>query len=686
MSSNNNPSLTSLDFDAIKQDLINYLSSQPQFQGYNFQGAALNILMDILAYNTHYNAYYLNMIANEMFLDSSVLRQSVVSHAKSLGYTPRSVTSAQAVVNVSITRAATDNTSILTLPRFTQFSTPSVDGTTYTFVTLDNQTVTASGNTFNFSNVTLKEGTPVVKTFLVNNAQNPTQTFDLVDQNIDTSTLQVIVQKSPTNIQQTVFNLAEDAATVASNSNIYFLQEGSNYNYQIYFGDGVIGSSLVDNNILIVSYLTSSADAANYMNNFTLVSNPLAGGNSNVTTVTESYGGTPIEDVSSVKFNAPKSWVAQNRAVTVNDYIALINKNYPYFDAVTVWGGETENPPVYGKVFISAKPKNSFAITETQKEYLLKNVIGPISVLTVSPEFVDVDYNFINLNLTVEYDSTQTVSNPGQLRDTVISAVNNYANLNLNTFNSEFRLSRLLRAIDDADVSILSSTATIYLEKRFTPVLGVSTTYTLQTGGIPIHRGTVNDRLYSSPAFVINDLSGVSRNAYIEETPESFSGIESISIITPGNGYITAPTLTITGDGTGANAYATIVNGKVANVVIDSQGSNYTQATITATGGGGSGATFSTILQGKTGTLRTYYFDQNNNKIILNVNAGTIDYINGIITLTNFNPTDVLSIDGSLSIIFEPESMSFTSNKSNILTIDSTDINSVTVNLIDEAS
>ncbi len=686
MSSNNNPSLTSLDFDAIKQDLINYLSSQPQFQGYNFQGAALNILMDILAYNTHYNAYYLNMIANEMFLDSSVLRQSVVSHAKSLGYTPRSVTSAQAVVNVSITRAATDNTSILTLPRFTQFSTPSVDGTTYTFVTLDNQTVTASGNTFNFSNVTLKEGTPVVKTFLVNNSQNPTQTFDLVDQNIDTSTLQVIVQKSPTNIQQTVFNLAEDAATVASNSNIYFLQEGSNYNYQIYFGDNVIGSSLVDNNILIVSYLTSSADAANYMNNFTLVSNPLAGGNSNVTTVTESYGGTPIEDVSSVKFNAPKSWVAQNRAVTVNDYIALINKNYPYFDAVTVWGGETENPPVYGKVFISAKPKNSFAITETQKEYLLKNVIGPISVLTVSPEFVDVDYNFINLNLTVEYDSTQTVSNPGQLRDAVIAAVNNYANLNLNTFNSEFRLSRILRAIDDADVSILSSTATIYLEKRFTPVLGVSTTYTLQTGGIPIHRGTVNDRLYSSPAFVINDLSGVSRNAYIEETPESFSGVESISILTPGSGYITAPTLIITGDGTGANAYATIVNGKVANVVIDSQGSNYTQATITATGGGGSGATFSTILQGKTGILRTYYFDQNNNKIILNVNAGTIDYINGIITLTNFNPTDVLSIDGSLSIIFEPESMSFTSNKSNILTIDSTDINSVTVNLIDEAS
>lgn len=683
MSSNSAPQLTALDFDALKTSLKAFLQNQDQFKDYNFEGAALNILLDILAYNTHLNAYYLNMVANEMFLDSAIMRSSVVSQAKALGYTPRSAVASEATLNVALTRANADTTTILTLPRFTQFTSAAVDGTNYTFVTLDAVTASVANSQFVYNNLLVKEGTPVIKTYVQANSTNPSQTYDLVDSGIDTSTLQVIVQKSSTDLQQAVFELSTDATTVVSNtSNVFFLNEGANGSYQIYFGDGVIGAALQDGNILVTSYLITDANAANYLSTFNLVQNPLASGTSNVQTVNSSAGGTPIEDVLSIQFNAPKSYVAQNRAVTVPDYIALINKNYPYFDAVNVWGGETLADPVYGVVFVSAKPKQGYVITETSKQYIITNIIKPISVLTVSPVFVDPDYNFIVLDLDVQYNSKQTTNPPGTITNLVTNAVNNYANLNLNTFNSEFRISRILRSIDDCEVSILSSAATIWLEKRLVPTLNVSTTYTMNVG-IALHRGTVNDLLYSSPSFSINDGGGVSRTAYIEEVPESFSGLEYVTITNPGSGYLTSPTLTVVGDGTGANAYAVIVNGKVAQVVVDAEGSNYTTATVTASGGSGSGATFGASLIAQTGTLRTYYYDTNHNKIVLNPTAGSIDYLSGTITLDAFQPTGVDNPQGILSILAQPDTQWLASNNERILTIDPQDPNAINVTLSD---
>lgn len=683
MSANSVPQLTALDFDALKTSLRNFLQSQSQFKDYNFDGAGLNILLNILAYNTHLKAYYLNMVANEMFLDTSTLRSSAVSHAKELGYTPRSAVAAQATVNVALTRANSDNTSILSLPRFTQFTSSALNGTNYTFVTLDAATSAVSGNTFSFNELVISEGTPVVKSFVQANSTNPTQSFDLVDTNIDTSTIQVIVQNSVTDIMQTVFELSTDATTVVSNtSNVFFLNEGANSNYVIYFGDGVIGSSLTDGNIVIVSYLITDANNANYLSNFNLVSNPLSGGISNVTTVSSSAGGTVIEDVNSIKFNAPKSWVAQNRAVTVNDYIALINKRYPFFDAVNVWGGETVNPPVYGVVFVSVKPKQGFVVTEQQKQFLIQSVIKPVSMLTVSPRIVDPDYNFIVLNLQVEYNSKQTTNPAGTIKTIITSAVNNYANINLNTFKSEFRISRLLRAIDDSEPSIEGSAATIWVEKRLVPTLNANTTYTLNVG-IPLHRGTVNDLLYSTPSFNINDAGGVNRTAFIEEVPESFSGLEFVSITNPGSGYLTPPTLVIVGDGTGANAYPIIVNGKIAQIIVDKPGANYTTATVTAVGGAGTGAILQPSLIAKNGVLRSYYFDTNHNKIVLNPNAGTIDYIDGIITLNGFTPTAVNDQQGILSIVVQPDTQWLQSNNERILTIDPQDPNAINIDLTD---
>lgn len=683
MSSNTQPILTGLDFDDLKQSLKNFLQSQSQFQDFNFEGAGLNVLLDVLAYNTHLMAYYLNMVANEMFLDTAILRSSTVSQAKALGYTPRSAVASQATVNCAITRANNDSTGIVVLPRFTQFTSSSVDGTNFTFLTLDTTSQPVQGNTFNFNNLLLKEGTPVVKSFVQANNSNPTQTFDLVDTGIDTSTLQVIVQNSSQDIRQTVFQLSTDATTVVTNTSpVFFINETANGSYQIYFGQGVIGKALTDGNIVVVSYVITDADRANFLSKFNLVTNPLNGATSNVTTVTASAGGTPIESVASVQFNAPKSYVAQNRAVTSNDYETLINKNYPFFDAVNVWGGETVNPPVFGVVFISVKPKQGFVVTETQKQFLITNVIKPISVLTVTPRFVDPDYNFIILDLAVQYDSKQTTNPAGSIDALITGAVNNYANTNLNTFNSEFRISRLLRTIDDSETSILSSAATIWLEKRLVPTLNANTTYTLNVG-IPIHRGTVNDLLYSTPSFNINDAGGVSRLAFFEEVPESFSGIEFVTISNPGSGYLTPPKLIITGDGTGANAYPIIVNGKVAQVVVDKQGANYTTATVVAVGGAGSGAAFTPSLIAKTGTLRTYYFDTNHNKIILNANAGTIDYIDGTIVLNSFSPTAVNNPQSQLSIIFQPDTQWLVSNNERILTIDQTDPNAINIDLTD---
>lgn len=676
--------LTSLDFDSIKQSLISYLSGQDQFKDYDFTGSAFNVLLDLLAYNTHYNAIYLNLVANEMFLDTAVLRSTVVSHAKALGYTPRSAVASQATVNVQITKLDSDLTTILTLPRFAQFSSDSINGSSYNYVTLDDTTVAAQGNTFNFNNVIIKEGAPTIKTYLIDNSTNPTQSFDIVDANVDTSSFQVIVQTSQTNTSKQTFTLATDLTLVDANSTVYFLEEGANGSYTIYFGDGVIGRQLSDGNILAVSYVITNADAANGLDGFTLQTALLGGAISNTTTVDSAAGGTPIEDVASIKFAAPKAYIAQNRAVTVNDYVALINKKYPYFDAVTVWGGETMMPPVYGKVFISAKPKSGFGITEQQKQFIIQTVIDPISILTVTPQFVDPDFNYLNLSVDVDYDSTQTTLTQSQLINTIAAAVEQYCGLNLNTFNSEFRLSRLLRAVDDSENSVLSSTCGIFIQKKLIPSLTASQTYSINTG-IQLHQGTgTTNRLYSSPSFTINDVGGTARQAFIEETPNSFSGLDNVQIVSPGTGFTSAPKLTVTGDGVGANAYCTIVNGVVRSVFIDNVGSEYTTATVTASGGGGSGAVFNVILQGAKGVLRTYYYDQNNNKTIINANAGSIDYVNGIITLNNFNPTAVTNEFGVLSIFVQPENLIFGSTRNIILALDETDPNAVTVRLNDE--
>lgn len=678
-------SVADLDFDAIKTNLKQYLQAQSEFSDYDFEGAGLNILLDILAYNTHYNSFYLNMIANEMFLDSASLRQSVVSHAKLLGYTPRSTTSAEATVNLTITKSVSDTTTNLLLPRFTQFYSQAKDGQSYGFLTVDDVLISNVASTFSFANVSIKEGVSASYVYQLNTSTNPKQVFELPDSEIDTSTLKVIVQKSSSETEKTVYTLATDATEVSSNSTVYYLEEGNAGKYRIYFGDGIFGKALSNGNLVAVSYIVSSGAAANALNKFKLVSQILSGSTSSVTTVSNSSGGSSRELVDSIKFAAPKFFISNNRAVTKNDYITMINKKYPYFDAINVWGGEEESPPVYGKVFLALKPKLGYEITDVEKSYLINEIIKPFSVLTVTPEFVDVNYDYLNITAEVRYDPKVTNKTPTQIQSTVRTAIALFAEDTLNTFTSTFKLSKLLQYIDNSDPSISSSTADLFIEKRFSPILGSPENYTLEFG-TELRRGASSkDRLYSTPAYTQQDATGVTRNVFLEETPQSFSGIESVEIMTPGANYTKTPTVTIDGDGEGASLQAVIVNGKLKSVNVISAGVNYTTAVLTITPADGdfygSGATVKAVIQGRTGAIRSTYFDDTGAKRILDANAGVINYVTGTIKLNNFAPIGVADSLEEIKIYAKPNTLEFSSSKSTIITLDPYSSLAITVNV-----
>jgi len=673
--------ISELDFDTIKTNLKTFLKSQSEFADYNFEGSGMSVLLDVLAYNTHYMGYYMNMVANEMFIDTAQLRESVVSHAKLLGYTPASRVASQATINVSFQEVSGGSNSSLTIPRFTRFVSASKDSVTYNFVSVEQRIATKDNDGyFVFPNVRIKEGVPASYTFVYDSQTNSKQTFTLPDAGIDISTLLVRVQKSTRNANLETFVLAEDATEVNSTAAVYYIEENREGQYQIYFGDDVIGKKLTDGNIVIVSYLVTSGDAANGIKRFKLLDNVKTGSTPTITLVTESSDGKLEESIDNIRFTAPKSFVAQNRAVTKNDYISLINKNYPYFDAVTVWGGEENNPPVYGKIFFSIKPRGNYEVTATEIEYLKSEIIRPVSVLTVTPEYVAPDYNYLNLIIDVVYDPRKTTKTASEIKTSVANSVTTFANQYLNTFNNTLKLSRLIRAVDDSDPSIENNNVKLMLEKRFRPALGQSKSYRLDYG-VPLKRGTATDRIYSEPSFTYYDEFGTLRTGFIEEVPQSFSGIEEIEIISNGSDYTEIPEIVIEGDGEGAIAQAVIVNGKLKSVVVVRSGSNYSAAVARVVGGGGSGATIKPLLQGKKGTLRLYYFDSNNVKKIINPNIGAVYYLDGYLELYNFQPETVFDAFGTLVFKAVPNTTVFSSKRSSILTLDTTDPAAVQINI-----
>jgi len=681
--------VTELDFDSIKSNLKDFLKQQSEFQDYDFEGAGLNILLDILAYNTHYNAYYLNMIANESFLDSAALRNSVVSHAKTLGYTTRSARAARAVINITVTTANTTPGS-LTIPKGYTLFTKQIDGISYKFTTLDAYTTSKVGTNYVFENVEIYEGSLVSYNFLNDVLSNPKQLFTIPNSDIDTNTLIVSVKQSEANTSSIVYERASDILNIVSDSEIYFLQEGRDGKYDIYFGDDTLGKSIPDGGVVNIEYLITSGSAGNKANNFT-ASESIGGLTSIIVSpISAAAGGSSRETVDQIKFSAPLSLLSQNRAVTKNDYIRLIQQKYPQFEAVNVWGGEENNPPVYGKVFISAKPKLGFEITQTEKDYIKQNILKPISVLTVTPEIVDVDYNYLKVDSTVYYNKTKYSGTSSQLQSALSAIISNYTSTNLNKFNSYFNFSGLETSIDNYDRSIISNEVKLFVAKKFRPDLINSNSYVLDFG-FELQRGTTNDNFYSSPDFTMIDEEGIARQCFFEEIPSSYTGIESITVTNPGYNYTTSPTVEIIGDGQGATARAVIVNGKLSEIVVLTPGIGYTTAAVRIIGDGQLGEA-SAVLEGRYGKIRISYYktdeiSSQSTKVVINKNKNdekqrkNHTHFNTIY-INDFNPTAVNNDFGDIMVHMRPLSNVIQSKLNKMLVLDTEDPTSIVVKMV----
>ena len=566
--------VTEFDFDDIKNNLKVFLKGQTEFKDYDFEGSGMNILLDTLAYNTHYLGFNANMLANEMFLDSASLRSSIASHAKTLGYEIRSAQSPVATINVALTT----NSSTKTMPAGTAFTT-TVDDTSYQFVTIADVTASNNGGIVSFDSTEIYEGTYVTSKFVVDTSDIE-QRFLLGDNRADTTTLTVKVQNSATDTTSVTYTKATDITQLSSTSTVYYLQEVDVGRFEVYFGDGVVSKALSDGNIVILNYVITNKTAANGASSFSAPSTIDGVSTITLTTVANASGGSEPETLNSIKLQAPLDYASQGRAVTAEDYKVYTRKLFPNTQAVSVWGGEdgsfdtstgVSSTPEYGKVFISIKSTTGLNLTDAQKEQLV-NDFSKYKVASITPVIVDADTTFIILGVTFNYDSTSTTKEKTELESLVNTTISNYNDDNLKDFNNPFRYSKLTGLIDGTDSSILSNITTVTLAKLVTPSTTAVTSYTLN----------FNNALYN---------------------PHSGHNADAGGIIAS-TGFFIASASTeyfFDDDGKGNLRIYYIVSG-----------------------------------------VRTYY----------DIEAGTVDYVNGIIKINSVLISSVSNVDGSASTQF----------------------------------
>lgn len=489
-----NPDFSKLDYTDIKQNLISFLKSQDKFSGYNFEGSTLNILLDILAYNTHYQSLYNTITFNESFLDTAQKRSSVVSIAKNLGYTPSS--SRSATCTIEIVRSADPDTGAiigsLILPKYRAFKT-NKDSTAFYFYNLEEASfsvneVDADGITpinYTTGSVAVREGILRTAAFVIDGS-NPTQKFTLRYKNIDTQTISISVQNSTTNstgISDTWIE-SRNITEIDGNSNVYFLEEGPDEYYRIYFGDGILGKRLDEGNLVTVTFLESSGTEANDIGFtdaelarvFTNLDEPT----DTIKVVLPSFGGSEKETTNSIKYNAPKNFTAQERAVTASDYSIILQKDFAFIKSIKCWGGEENNPPAYGKVFICIKPENRAALTSSEKNAILKSLTKNRGVVGIVPELVDPNIIYLIINCDAKVDIVKNKGSIVQLNAKIIKAIDTYITTNLDIFDADLIANELEAAILETDSSILSVTITPQLEYRLVPQYGAARSYTIK--------------------------------------------------------------------------------------------------------------------------------------------------------------------------------------------------------------
>lgn len=503
MSDNNNKIIVdSLEFTEIKQNLKNFLKGQKQFKDYDFDGSNLSVLIDLLSYNTYYNAIYNNLAINEIFIDSASKRNSVVSIAKQLGYTPKSTRSAKAVVNLTVIYPNSDEVpDQLALPRFTPF-TSVMNDVTYYFMNYDERIAIKNANgQFVFNDVEITEGKVATEKYVV----EPGVKFKINNEFCDTSTLRVYVNDSAMTGDPVIFTKTDNIPNVGPTSNVYFLREMDNGLYEITFGDGAVGVKPNNGNLVTIEYVTSSGSSANNCKTFKPDLGAIgAGATVRISTVTSAIGGAEAESIESIRFNAPRSNVTQNRAVTEGDYQTIIFSNFDNVKSINVWGGEDNEPKMYGKVFVCMRPKNSLYLTDDEKLYIKNQIIKPKSIITVYPEIVDAEYLNIEVNTTFYYNPATTTRGLNTITDIVRNTILNYASSDLQRFNGTFRHSKISRLIDTSEKSILSNITTIRLRKEIEPKYNVNAQYYINLGN-PVYTEGVPEDSFISTGFYMPD-------------------------------------------------------------------------------------------------------------------------------------------------------------------------------------
>lgn len=522
MASNSSIILTQLDFNEYKMALKTYLTEQDEFKDYDFDGSNLAVLLDILAYNTYQNAFYLNMIGNEMFLDSAKLRDSVVSHAKELNYLPRSFTSARATIRLTITPTDANKNSIV-IPKGTSFISR-VDDFSYTFSTNENVVITNKENgSFVSDSITIYEGNYLSDTSVVN--YNSPLIYRISNRNVDISSINVTILEDNGSVTQE-YARATSLFGHDENSKVFFLQPSIGDSYEVVFGDGVVGRKPKNNSIVIIEYRTSNGELPNGAFRFINAARIDNEANVAITTLSAAADGAVAEDLNSIKFNAPRAFTTQERAVTAEDYENLLKANFPEINAVTAYGGEDATPPQYGRIFVSVDLTDVDGLPKI-KEDEYKRFLRSRSSVAMEPLFITPDYTYLKVDSTVRYNINRTGRNPEDLRTFAIDSILNYASTNLNSFARTFRYSKLVQAIDATDASVISNETEINLIKYLTPELNVPLNLTVDfkcplTQEIPL----------LSDEHPIIDVHAVT------STPFTYTGIQNCVLEDNGDGLV----------------------------------------------------------------------------------------------------------------------------------------------------
>lgn len=463
--------LTDLDFNTLKENFKTFLKGQPVFKDYDFDGSNINVLLDLLAYNTFQNGFYLNMLASEAFLDSAQMRESVISHAKELNYVPRSSRSARANVNILFTA----NTNVVTIPKDTSFTT-TVGNKLYSFLTQETTVHFSSDlteyKTFNATNLEIYEGEKITDRYVVN-YDDPTQRFLISDPRVDTRSINVYVYEGGEN-DTLNYKAATTLLDLDYNSVVYFLQAAEKGKYEIIFGDDVIGRRPADSAIVEIEYRATNGPAGNGAYKFFLDSDFTGGrfGSTPVVSTNElASGGAEPEDLSSIKYYAPRHFQVQERAINTSDYEVMLKQKFPEITTISAYGGEELSPPMYGKVYIAVDISDIDGLPQSKiQEYT--QFLKPRSPLSIDPVFVEPDYLYYSVNTNVKYNVNSTNLKPEQIKSLVINQILNYNEHYLSDFKSPFRYSKLIRAIDDADaLSVISNETDIKIYKKLTPAL-----------------------------------------------------------------------------------------------------------------------------------------------------------------------------------------------------------------------